>query len=204
VIAPPGAPGRPGAVPPTHRAPDARVRVASPGRSAVAGRGCRRAPTVIEERGVSRLASMSAVDSIAPASRPSQSSTTSPGRSSARAPATASRTGAGSTGAYVGSGSRCAPPARNSSRTWLGQASADNTRIGLATSWRICAAWRYRSALETLDIGELLQARATRWWIVRQRRRVWRATTDDDVTRRGTCGPDAAVRHRRTRPHPPP
>jgi hypothetical protein len=40
--------------------------------------------------------------------------------------------------------------------------------MGLATSWRICAAWRYRSALETLVIGELLQARAIRWWIVRR------------------------------------
>ena len=50
-----------------------------------------------ENAGVPTAASISAVARTASASRPSQSSTTDPGRSEPPGPATASRTGAGST-----------------------------------------------------------------------------------------------------------
>ena len=69
-----------------------------------------------------------------------------PGRSSRRAAATPSSTGFGSIGWYVGCGSLVPPEARNSSRMEASQASADSTRIGLATSCRIVATRRYRSS----------------------------------------------------------
>jgi len=37
--------------------------------------------------------------------------------------------------------------------------------MGLATSWRIWDAWRYRSAADSMVISELLQEATTRWWI---------------------------------------
>ena len=98
-------------------------------------------------------ASIKAVDSIASAVFSSQSSTTAPGSIRRRAAATPSSTSVGSTVGYSGSSGIIRPPeARNRSRVSAGQARADNTRIGFATSCRMVATCRYRSMSASSDV----------------------------------------------------